>query len=64
MEKIQTNYKLTDNVQLVVNEEFQEHICLIEYGENCSGILKHWGSKDGIINELTEIIDKLKKADY
>jgi len=61
MKKIQTNYKLTENVQMVVNEEFTEHICLIEYGENCSGILKHWGSKSEIISELKEIISQLEK---
>ncbi len=59
MKKLQTNYKLTDNVQLVVNEEYKKHICLIEFGENCSGIMKYWGSKEEIIAELQEIINKL-----
>ena len=60
MKKIQTIYKLTENIQLVQNEEYKEHICLIESGENCSGILKHWGNIDEIIVELTEIIKKLE----
>ena len=62
MKKIQTNYQLTDNVQMVVNEEYKEHLCLIEFGENCSGILKHWGSKKEIIAELKEIINKLEET--
>jgi len=61
LKKIQTNYKLTNNIQLLVNEEFKEHICLIEYGESCSGILKHWGSKEEILTELKKIISELEK---
>ena len=60
MRKIQTIYKLTDDIQLVQNEEFKEHISLIEFGEPCSGILKHWGSKTLILKELNEIIAKLE----
>lgn len=60
MKKLQTNYKLTNDIQLVVNEEYKQHICLIELGENCSGILKHWGSKKEIIAELKDIINKLE----
>lgn len=60
MKKIETRYKLTNNVILVQNEEYTPHINLVEYGENCSGILKYWGTKEEIINELQEIINKLK----
>lgn len=64
MKKIQTTYELTKNIQLVQNEEFKEHISLIEYGEPCSGILKHWGSKTEILRELNEIIAKLEAYNY
>lgn len=60
MKKISTTYRLTDEVQMIVNEEFPDHICLINYGEACSGILKHWGTKKTIIRELEDIIKKLK----
>ena len=56
MKKIQTIYELTKNIQLVQNEEFKEHISLIEFGEPCSGILKHWGSIKEIKKELESII--------
>ncbi len=59
--KIQTIYRLTENVQLIQNDEFDNHICLIEYGEPCSGILKHWGSVNELIKELRNIADKLEK---
>lgn len=61
MKKLQTNYKLTEDIQLVINEEVKDNICLKEYGENCSGILKHWGSKRNIIKELKNIISELEK---
>jgi hypothetical protein len=59
MKKITTIYQLTENVQLVQNEQFN-HISLVEYGEPCSGILKHWGTKAEILRELNEIIAKLE----
>ena len=60
LKKIQTNYMLTENVQLVVNEEYPENICLIEYGENCSGVLKRWFNKSEMIKELKQIICALE----
>jgi len=60
---MQTTYQLTNKIQLIHNEEYKEHICLVELrginGEPCSGILKHWGSKDELIEELKEVLAEL-----
>ena len=63
MYKIQTIYKLTENVNLIHNEEFKGHICLTEMTEPCGGILKHWGTKKELIAELHEILKELVKTE-
>jgi len=60
MKKTQTVYKLTENVMMTVNEETGDHISIHDYGEPCSGIVKHWGTKKEIIKELESIITALK----
>jgi len=60
MKKLQTTYQLTNDIQLIKNEELGDHICLINFGETCSGILKYWGTKEKIIKDLENIIKKLK----
>lgn len=62
MKKIQTIYELTPTIKMVVNEEFEDHICLIEYGDTCSGIMRHWGVKKDIIDELMEVVKKLEES--
>ena len=59
-EKIETRYALGMNCQLIVNEEVKDNMCLVDLGEPCSGILKHWGSKKQLINELKLIIKELE----
>jgi hypothetical protein len=61
MKKIQTIYKLTDSVNIVHNEEYPEHYSLTEFNEPCSGIIKHWGTKEALIAELEWIVKKLKQ---
>ena len=60
MKKIETRYVLTDNLYLIINEEVKDHMCLVEFGEPCSGILRHWGSQDDLVVELKKIIEKLE----
>lgn len=57
MKKASTTYSV-GNLELLitVNEEFPDHISVHHYGEPCSGILKHWGSRKELINELKNII--------
>ena len=60
--KLSTTYKLTEDVQLIQDEECDNNISLVNFGyEPCTGILKHWGSTTQHIAELREIIKALEE---
>jgi hypothetical protein len=61
IKKLETRYSMGNCYQLVVDEETKDHFSIIEFGESCSGILKHWNCKKGFITELKQIIDFLEK---
>jgi len=61
MKKLSTTYNLSTYTLLTVNEEVKDHMSIHDYGEPCSGILKHWGSKSELIKELKEIIMLLEE---
>ncbi len=63
MKKIQTTYtsKTFEGLTITVNEETTDHISVHTYGEPCSGILKHWGTRAELIGELKLIIEAIKK---
>lgn len=62
MKKVQTTYKLVDNNRwsalLTKNEESEGSYSIHDYGEPCSGLLKHW---DTIPNHIT-FFEKIIKA--
>lgn len=60
MKKTSTTYSITSDTLLTVNEQFSSHISIHSYGEPCSGIIKHWGTKEEIITELKTIINALE----
>jgi hypothetical protein len=61
MIKIETKYAISSDYQLIVSEEVKNHMSIVEYGEACSGILKHWGSKEKLIGEMKHLITLLEK---
>lgn len=63
MRKINTQYLLTRDTLLTVNEQHPDNMSIHDYGESCGGIMKHWGSKKQLIKELQEIINALEKFD-
>lgn len=63
VKKTMTTYSLGNNHQLLVNEEYPDHMCLIEYGEACSGVLKHWGSRKQLVTELKLLVEYLEQPD-
>lgn len=48
-------------VSIAVNEEVGDHYSVFEYGEPCSGVLKHWGTKNQLIGELKDLINIIKE---
>jgi len=60
MKKVLTTYSNTE-FSISVNEEYPEHISVHQFGEPCSGILKHWGTRADIIKELEAVIRAVKK---
>ncbi len=65
IKKGHTTYYDTNNkgiISLTVNEECEDNVSLHEYGEPCSGVLKHWGSRDELIEELEYLIKLLKES--
>jgi len=58
--KVKTQYAVerTDFI-LSVNEEFP-HISVHEYGDPCSGVLRHWGTPEELIAECELIIKIIK----
>lgn len=65
MKKIQTTYVLVDNVRwsalVTKNEESENSYSIHDYGEACSGLLKHWDTLDNHIEFFEKIIKELKK---
>ena len=64
MKKTSTTYKIFHDIFLTVDEESAGHVSIHEYGEPCSGILKHWNDINGHIAELGMIIHELKKFQH
>ncbi|TAK94656.1 hypothetical protein EPO05_06025 [Patescibacteria group bacterium] len=63
IKKSQTTYYITEGQKsfcVYINEEVANHMSIAEYGEACSGVLKHWGSKEELIAELELMIKALK----
>ncbi len=65
MKKVTTTYVSSEKslkaILITVNEEVKDHISIHDYGEPCSGILKHWGSSKQLIKELESIIKAIKE---
>lgn len=65
MKKIRTTYTLVENQRwscyLTENNEVKNNYSIHDFGEPCSGVIKHWGTKEAIIKELEAIIKELKK---
>jgi hypothetical protein len=65
MKKVQSTYTLVENhrwtVLLTKNEEDENSYSIHEYGEPCSGVIKHWASKEDHIALLERIIKELNK---
>ena len=60
MKEVSKTYS-NNNILITVNKEVgYPHISVHEYGEPCSGVLKHWGSPEKLIKELEEIIKEIK----
>ncbi len=55
MKKVQTVYS-DYLVHITVSEETDDHMSVHSYGEPCSGVLRHWGSRAKLIKELKDII--------
>lgn len=46
-----------------MNEEVKDYISIHDFGEPCSGVLKHWGSSKSLIKELEELIDAIRELE-
>ena len=51
-----------DTVHVQINEETPDHISVYDGFEPCSGVLKHYGTREELIKELEEIIEIIKKV--
>jgi len=60
MKKYQTTYT-GKYCQITVSEEIKDHISIQDFGEPCSGILRHWGTKKELIKELQNIIKEIEE---
>lgn len=60
MKKTSTTYNVENEFCITVNEEAVDYISIHDFGEPCSGILKHWGSKKTLIAELRNIIKEIE----
>lgn len=59
--KTQTTFAVErTNFILTANEEAKPYVSIHEYGEPCSGVLKHWGTPEELIAECEHIIKILK----
>ncbi len=65
MKKVQTTYVITDNQKwsalLTKNEESENRYSIHDYGEPCSGVLKHWDTLENHIAFLEKVVKELKK---
>jgi hypothetical protein len=59
MKKVQTTYQGQYGTYHV-SEEVKNHLSVTSFGEPCSGVLRHWGTKEELINELNGIIKELE----
>lgn len=66
MKKVQTTYLLVNNQRwsalLTKNEEIENHYSIHDFGEACSGVLKHWDTIENHIAFFEKIISELKKV--
>lgn len=66
MKKVQTTYVLVSNVKwsalLTENNEIENHYSIHDYGEPCSGVLRHWDTLENHIGFFEKIISELKKV--
>lgn len=67
MNKIETKYLLVENQRWSVyltesHESDIKRYSVHEIGEPCSGVLKHWDTKENLIKDLQKIISKLEKS--
>ena len=60
MKKHQTTY-ICKYCQVTVSEEAKDHISVCDYGEPCSGVLRHWGTKKELISTLQNIIKEIEE---
>lgn len=65
MKKTSTTYELVSNMKwsalLTKNEESENSYSIHDYGEPCSGVLKHWDTIENHIGFFEKIIKELKK---
>jgi hypothetical protein len=66
MKKTSTTYSTVDTgdsrvINITINEEYPAHISVHDYGEPCSGFLKHWGTREQLIRELEKTIEAIKE---
>lgn len=65
MKKVRTTFILVANQRwsalLTKNEEDENSYSIHEYGEPCSGVLKHWDTKENHIAFFEKCIKELKK---
>ena len=59
MKKIETRYS-NHEICIAVSEEIPNHISVYDGIEPCSGVLRHWGTKEKLISELKNIIKELE----
>ena len=63
MKKIQTTYfDSNSNLCLTINNDVEDSISIHEFGEPCSGILKYWGKRKNLIDNLEKAIKFIKSC--
>lgn len=60
LKKVLTTYA-NQEFCISINEEFKNHMSIHDGGEPCSGVLRHWGTKQELIKKLKSIIDSLNE---
>lgn len=61
MKKIKTTYYIPESYVYITVDEEHSGVSVHSDGESCSGILKHWGTKESLIEEMEDIIKALKE---
>jgi hypothetical protein len=51
-----------DAYDLVVSEETPDHVCVCTV-EPCDGVLRHWGTRKELVDELKQIISVLENSE-